>query len=166
MAVGHRRRRRAEHVRCRYHRLGVAVRSRHSCTAGAGGVVARDPECRLARRPSAVRCWLPTPEPWGSALVAGLLTNKSQTNEKRVDDARSAADLGTRGAAIGLVAVAGDPPPLEDRLGARPGVSVGRWRTRGCHCRPTYFDSALRRPSLISQRQPNLCRLTRPFAFR
>ena len=166
MAMGHGSCRRAEHVRCRHHRLGVAVRSRHRCTAGAGGVVAPDPERRPACRPSAVRCRLATHEPWGSAVVAGLLTNKSQTHEKRVDDPRSAADLGASGAAIGVVAVAGEPVALGDRLDARPGDPVGLRRARGCHCRPRYFDSARRHPSLISQRQPNLCRFTRPFAIR
>ena len=162
MALGHRRRRGAEHFHCRHHRLGVAIRARHNCTAAAGGVVTRDSECRLACPPSAIRCRLPAHEPRRSAVFTGLLTDKSQANEKRVDDPRSAADLGAGGAAIGLVAVA---VGMGNRLGAHPGVPVGLCRTRGCHCRPRHFDPALRRASLIGQRQSILCRLTRPFAF-
>jgi hypothetical protein len=150
MAVGHRRRRRAEHFHCRYHRLGVAVRARYRCTAAAGGMVTRDPECRLACPPRAIRGRLPAHEPRRSAVFTGLLTDKSQANEKRVDDPRSAADVGARGAATGLVAVA---VGIGNRLGAHPGIPVGLWRTRGCHCRPRHFDPALRRASLIGQRQ-------------
>jgi len=65
-----------------------------------------------------------------------------------VDDARSAADLGARGATIGLVAVAGAPFTLGDRLGAHLGVSVGISLTRDCHCRPRHFGPVLRRASL------------------
>ena len=87
VAVSHRRRRCAEHFHCRYHRLGAPVRGRHRGTPAAGGMDRSYAKSRVACPASTIRCRLSAYESWRSLVFTGLFTDKSRTEEKRVDDA-------------------------------------------------------------------------------
>jgi hypothetical protein len=145
MAASRRNRRSSELVHGRHDRLGGArVHARPGCSTC--DFVTRD-SWRRESRPRATWRSLSTHE----LSCVWLVTDASEAKQNRLDDARSATDLDPLVATIGLVAIGGFVRPL----GACLRYSAERRLrcARGRPCRSRYLDPALRRPSLIGQRQ-------------